>query len=111
MTLIEQTSRSEQSELAILTPIAFLSLSPTNGGFQEVYHFATDILSLKKMFRFATLQKLQDDFLLTNVYPAADTLEPVTGDEVTALLAQEDRAGIAAYGEQENKDLANRFRT
>lgn len=115
LSLIEQTSRSAQFELALLTPIAFLSLSPTGEGFREVYNFATDLAALKKFCRFAALQKLQDHFLDTpqaqqQDHPNQGDL-PLSADEANMLINEQDQYTPSTDTEANNRELADRFRT
>ncbi|KAL5421406.1 hypothetical protein PMIN05_012584 [Paraphaeosphaeria minitans] len=111
LSLIEQTSRTEHFELALLTPVAFLTLSHDGKGFREAYNFATDISAIKKFCRFAGLQKLQDDLVHSNdVQPQATTNSMQTAvslDEASLLIAEQD-SNMSV--EAENRNLADTFK-
>jgi len=118
LTLLQQTSYRDDFELAVLTPIAFLSLSPRGDGYGLVYSFATDLSALKKMARFAGLQYLQDtlsppgsdeDDILT---PAHPTQRALSREELSQLIAEQD-AAIAAKDieiEEQNRAVATDFK-
>jgi hypothetical protein len=93
MTLIQQTLRSSDFELALITPIAFIALLPSGEGFREVYNFATDILAIKHLIWFARLQHMQDtDAVRVEIERGEETQDfaALSMAEVDELVGEQD---------------------
>ena len=113
VSLIEQTSSSNDLELAILLPIAILSLSPCGTGFREVYNFATDLSAFKKLVRFAAIQSYQDKYAGqadTSYAHGTENQSGLTLEEAEQLWQREEQLeALHLTTESENRSRVDRF--
>ncbi|KAE8861455.1 hypothetical protein PTNB73_07009 [Pyrenophora teres f. teres] len=96
LTLVEQTEIGDDFHLSLITPLAFIAISPKGDNFREAYLFATDLSALKKFARMAGLERVYEASRKAGVDKCAAVEDvvasPVTSEEVQLLLSKQESA-------------------